>query len=584
MMPIALTLFRSMTAMLTAYDHRFTAYFSRQRSRLCRIGAVGRIAIAATVLGLADHGFTADDANSNGEISVPQLPPLPPRTADRSPAERSQQPHIVMLFTDDQRHRAAGFAGNAALQTPHLDRLAQRGTIFRNCFVNTSICAVSRANLLSGQYPARHGVDDFHKTFSPSQLQNTVPGRLRHAGYQTAFFGKWGIGDTPERTHEGAAVFDYWAGQPRQTNYFYESDCRYVNYDGFSRQGNDLCDCPADKRGRVGYEVRIGKDTLTNPQHQDADVIPGHVERFLKARDPSRPFCLMVFFKSPHGPFGDWSPQTQSYTDGRRIQIPQDATQANASREPDVVKRSLGWPAGQNLLSSRQRHERSIRDYYRSISSMDIGVGRIMAALQKHNVADNTVVLFTSDNGHFSGEHGLGGKWLMYEPSLRVPGFVCDLRQAPASTVREELVITTDFSVTMLAVAGVDIPKEMTGGDLTRLYGPPDKTAADWRTDFLYDHPYGHGGKIPTTRGVRSQTHSYTRYTSTSPVLEQLFDLRSDPGQLRNLAGDRQQQQLLQQMRRRCDELATKWGPVPTHSPDAGPPKPASDTQPGQQQ
>ena len=110
----------------------------------------------------------------------------------------AERPNLVMIFTDDQRYDAVGYAGNDAVHTPNLDRLAQQGLIFRNCFVNTSICAVSRANLLSGQYPGRHGIDDFHKTFTPEQLRRTVPARLRDAGYQTAFFGKWGIGDVVE--------------------------------------------------------------------------------------------------------------------------------------------------------------------------------------------------------------------------------------------------------------------------------------------------------------------------------------------------------------------------------------------------
>jgi len=113
-------------------------------------------------------------------------------TSEKDPTGR---PNLVMIFTDDQRHDAIGYAGNDAIQTPNLDRLARSGLIFANCFVNTSICAVNRANILSGQYPARHGINDFYKAFTPEQLADSVPGRLRRAGYQTAFFGKWGVGD-----------------------------------------------------------------------------------------------------------------------------------------------------------------------------------------------------------------------------------------------------------------------------------------------------------------------------------------------------------------------------------------------------
>jgi hypothetical protein len=179
----------------------------------------------------------------------------------------TERPNLVMIFTDDQRYDAVGYAGNDAVHTPNLDRLAQQ---------------------VSGQYPGRHGIDDFHKTFTPEQLRRTVPARLRDAGYQTAFFGKWGIGDSPKRTHQGAAVFDYWAGQPMQTCFFHESDCRYVRFNGFDRPLDDLCDCPADASGRLGYRNRVGKANLQAPLHVDAEIAPMHVERFLERPSPTR--------------------------------------------------------------------------------------------------------------------------------------------------------------------------------------------------------------------------------------------------------------------------------------------------------
>jgi len=467
------------------------------------------------------------------------------------------RPNIVMVFTDDQRHDAVGYFGNRAVYTPNLDRLARRGVIFRNCFVSTSICAISRANLIAGQYPGRHGIDDFHKTFTPERLQQSVPARLRRSGYQTAFVGKWGIGDSPDRTHQGAAVFDYWAGQPMQTCFFHEPDCRYVNVNGFTRPLDDLCDCPADARGKTGYRNRVGKANLQSPMHVDSEVTPIHVERFLDGRDTEKPFCLMLFFKAPHGPFTDWDPVTEHLTDGKTMPVSPAATPATAAREPDIIKRSLGRPSGMRYLENPKLLDKHMRDYYRLIASMDAGVGRVVELLKKRGLSDNTVFLFTSDNGHFKGEHGLAGKWLMYEPSLRVPGFICDPRK-PGGKISERMVITTDFSVTMLALAGIDKPESMTGRDIRALYGKP----AEWRHDFYYDHPYGHGGRIPRTVGVRGKGHVYTRYVDPTPPFEQLFDLQSDPDQLQNLAGLPQHAKLLQHLRTRCDRLAENVGRI----------------------
>ncbi|MEN1678994.1 MAG: sulfatase-like hydrolase/transferase [Planctomycetota bacterium] len=473
-------------------------------------------------------------------------------------AHADERPNLVVLFTDDQRCDAVGYSGNTAVSTPNLDRLARAGVVFENCFVNTSICAISRANLLTGQYPARHGVVDFFRVLSPEQLDRTAPGRLQAAGYQTAFFGKWGIGDSPSSTILGAQVFDYWAGQPMQTCFFHESDCRYVNADGFRRDPADLCDCPADSDGRVGYRNRIGREGLVKPLHVDADVVPRHVDRFLDGRDDEKPFCMMVFFKAPHSPFEDWAPEFESATDGLVMPTPPSATLDNAKREPNIVRRSLGSKSGMKYLTEPESLDRHLRDYYRLISSMDAGVGKIVEHLRRRGLDDNTVFLFTSDNGHFKGEHGLAGKWLMYEPSLRVPGFLYDPRRRGGFATRK-MVTTIDFTATLLSLAGVDVPADMDGRDLTVLADDP---TADWRDDFYYTHPYVHNNKLPHTEGVRTERYCYTRYLNATPVLEQLFDLHTDPNQLANLAGDPQHADLLSELRSRCDDLARRSGPV----------------------
>ncbi len=466
-------------------------------------------------------------------------------------------PNLVLIFTDDQRADAVGYSGNHAVSTPHLDALAREGLVFQNCFVNTSICAVSRANIISGQYPDRHGVKDFFAVLSPEQLDQSVPGLLQQAGYQTAFFGKWGIGDSVASTAKGAAVFDYWAGQPMQTSFYHEPDCNFVNHDGFTGPEGGLCDCPPDSRGVKGFHNRIGKANLTDPLHADADVIPAQVARFLEGRDPSKPFALFLFFKSPHSPFPDWDDEVQHVTDHLVMPTPPGATIALAKQEPDAIKKSLGRPSGMRYLNDPAFLDQHLRDYYRLVSSMDLGVGRINDHLAEHDVAPQTVTLFTSDNGHFKGEHGLAGKWLMYEPSLRVPGFLHDPRNLRA-TVTTRPVITTDFSVTMLALAGVSETHHMTGRDLSALLENP---AADWRDDLYYDHPYGHDGAIPRTVGIRNTRYSYIRYIDTDPADEQLFDLLRDPLQIHNLVDDAGHQDILIALRERCDELQKDVGP-----------------------
>ncbi|MGZ0710041.1 sulfatase-like hydrolase/transferase [Coraliomargarita sp. W4R53] len=463
-----------------------------------------------------------------------------------------------MIFTDDHRYDAVGFNGNHSVTTPQLDKLARDGIIFSNAFVNTSICATSRANLISGQYPSRHGVDDFFKKFTPKQLDDSIPGRLQRAGYQTAFFGKWGIGDTPDATHEGAAAFDYWAGQPMQTCYFHEADCKYVNFNGFKRPLDDLCDCPADAKNNVGFRNRIGIANLKRPIQTDSTVIPNQVKRFLAGRDTNQPFAMMLFFKGPHSPYEDWDPEVKHVTDGLVMPIPSGATIENALREPSVIKTSLGAPTGMHYLKNPQALDTHLRHYYRLVSSLDLGIGRIMDSLKEQGLADNTVILFTADNGHFKGEHGLAGKWLMYEAGHRVPGFIYDPRKN-GGRVSLDKVITTDFSATMLALAGLEVPSSISGENLMVEYDDVSKQPL-WRDAVYHEHPYSHGGRIPPSVGIRESQYVYIRYTEEDPVFEQIFDTYADPNELNNLATNPEYAGLLKRLRNRCDAMHKSVG------------------------
>ncbi len=212
----------------------------------------------------------------------------------RAVAEEAR-PNLILIFTDDQRFDAVGYAGNTAVSTPHLDALAREALVFENCYVNTSICAVNRANVMAGQYPGRHGIDDFFKVFSEQQLRDTVPGRLQAAGYQTAFFGKWGIGDSPEKTHAAAEVFDYWAGQPMQTCFFHEPDCRYVNFDGFEPAARRPVRLPArrPRERRVPQPDRQSEPRRPDPHGRGRDPAAGASvsSPVVIPRSPSRSSC-----------------------------------------------------------------------------------------------------------------------------------------------------------------------------------------------------------------------------------------------------------------------------------------------------
>ena len=190
------------------------------------------------------------------------------------------------------------------------------------------------------------------------------------------------------------------------------------------------------------------------------------------------------------------------------------------------------------------------------ITGVDRALARIMAALAEHKLADNTVVVFTSDNGYFLGERGLAGKWLIYEESIRVPLIIVDPRpnKQRRGTTDDRMVLNTDLAPTLLDLAGVEVPGGYDGQSLVPLLaGAP----SDWRSDFLYEHRFDNKD-IPKSQGVRGQRWVYARFDEQSPVYEQLFDLKEDPQQLSNLAYAPEYADVLAAQRARCDELLAK--------------------------
>ncbi len=202
--------------------------------------------------------------------------------------------------------------------------------------------------------------------------------------------------------------------------------------------------------------------------------------------------------------------------------------------------------------------QRTVKDYYRLITGLDREVGRVLAALDEKELTGNTIVVFSSDNGFFLGERGMADKWLMYEPSIRVPLVIVDPRLPPASRGRtvNALTLNIDLAPTLLDFAGTAIPPTMQGSSLRPfLSGPADSAPpAGWRTDFFYEH-HTFPQILPPSEGVRGERWKYIRYVEPNPLAEELYDLASDPDELKNLANDSEAQETLKQLRDRWREL-----------------------------
>jgi len=465
---------------------------------------------------------------------------------------REKPVNILFIFTDDQRWDALGYAGNSIIQTPNLDALAAGGTYFDNAFVTTSICCVSRTSVLTGQYARHSGVQDF---FTPIELETTYPRYLREGGYYTGFIGKWGTLELDTGYFKKAAdLFDYWAGSMGQSNFWHERECNFVLNNGTTEKHHFLCDCPPDARGFCGEEIRVGKVNITDPVHQETYVIPRKVSSFLDQRDPDKPFCLSISFKSPHGPWGDFDEKFSQSYEGVPMNIAASVTEEEAMGQPEFLRVSLNGIRNMEKIRTvfdvEGAIQNSMRDYYRLINGMDQSVGDIIKELKERGLYHNTVVVFYSDNGHFMGEHGFSGKWLMYEESLRVPGFIFDPRDPKGRVRSQEMVLNIDLAPTILDLAGLEIPSHMDGKSLVPLLEDPD---LPFREDFFYEHLYRHMedySHIERSEGIRTREWSYIHYINQEgPASEEFYNIIEDPLQLNDLSEEERTMELLSQLR-----------------------------------
>jgi len=441
------------------------------------------------------------------------------------PAPAPPRLSFVVFLTDDQSRDMLGCAGNSYIRTPGMDRLAAQGVRFERAFVTTPVCAVSRASLLTGQHMRRHGVVDFERPLSAQQWQETFPALLRAAGYRTAYLGKYAIG-WPERADPQLCLpaerFDLWYGFPQVVSY---------------RQVVD------------GETVHL------------TTAIERKAEAFLRGLSPSEPFCLVVGFKEPHGPYDYFDPQVPELYADTVVPPPVTMTPQALAALPECVRASHGVSdAVRAWMEDPQDFHQVMRRAYRMVSRADLAIERITDLLAELGLDQRTVVILTSDNGNLAGAHGLVGKWLMYEESIGVPLILVDPR-LPADLrgrTSPELALNIDLAPTILSMAGLPVPARMQGLDLTPLLR---ERSARGREDWYGEHLYTPGGEnleIPPSECVRTRRWKYIRYTGREPVVEQLFDLQADPLETRDLAAEPEHAATLAQLRARCDELAAQ--------------------------
>jgi arylsulfatase A-like enzyme len=447
---------------------------------------------------LKEIGYTVA---SGGVLSI--LPSC--ATTSQTTGGEKKRPNIIFIMTDDHAAHALSCYGSKINKTPNLDRIAKEGMRFNNCFCTNSICAPSRAVILTGKYSHLNGVIDNAVEFDGSQ--QTFPKLLQKAGYETAIIGKWHLKTNP-------TGFDYWNILPGQGIYH-----------------NPVMIEMGKRKQYNGYVT---------------DIITDHCLAWLKERTDDKPFCLMYHHKAPHR---EWEPDDKHAKLYEDIEIPipetfddDYKTRSDAARQQEMtIERHLtpkdlkmeppSGLAGQEL--KRWKYQRYIKDYLRCIASVDDNVGRLLDYLDTSGLAQNTIVFYTSDQGFYLGDHGWFDKRFMYEHSLRMPLLVRYPKQIKAGSINNDIVLNLDFAPTFLNLAGVTVPDDMQGRSLRPLL--KGNTPQNWRTSMYYHYyefPAVH--MVKRHYGVRTKRYKLIHFYQDIDAWE-LYDLVKDPNELNNV-------------------------------------------------
>ena len=440
--------------------------------------------------------------------------------------DKDSRPNILFIFSDDHAYQSISAYGSIVNKTPNLDRIANEGMRFDRAFVTNSICGPSRAVVLTGKYGHLNGFVRNGNTFNGNQ--QTVSKLLQKAGYQTAVIGKWHLKSTP-------IGFDY-------------------------------------------YHVLIGQGPYYNPPMKTTDGQVNHVGytteiitdqtlKYLKERrDPDKPFFLMYQHKAPHR---NWQPGPNEINNYNNETIPEPITlfddykgRTSAARNQAMtVKEHLTrtdlkldppnnltpeqlqvWNAAYDKKNAeleklnlegdaliRWKYQRYVKDYLRCIDSVDKNVGRVLDYLEESGLAENTIVIYTSDQGWYLGEHGWYDKRWMYEESFRTPLMVRWPGKVKPGSVNTDMVMNLDFAQTFLDIAGADQPEDMQGASIKPVLA--GKTPDDWRKSVYY-HYYEFPGahSVAKHNGVRTERYKLINFYENQEW--ELFDLKEDPNEL----------------------------------------------------
>ncbi|MEM6689661.1 MAG: sulfatase-like hydrolase/transferase [Planctomycetota bacterium] len=462
--------------------------------------------------------------------------PLSVRWKNIKIRELEQRPNVLFILTDDQRYDALSCMGHPYLKTPHIDRLADEGLLFRNHFCTTSLCSPSRASILSGLYAHTHGVSNNFTEYPNGMV--SFPMRLQESGYETAYVGKWHMGEKNDMPRPG---FNHFVTHKGQGQYFDTE---------FNFNGND-------RRVVEGYYTTVVTDMAMD---------------WIKDRESDKPWAIMVGHKAPHSFYFPEEKYEHAF-DSANIQYPKSAF--NLDDKPAWFKKRLDtWHGIYGPLFDWRKDfpdespeavkdfAKMVRAYWGTLLSVDDSVGRLYEFLEERGDLDNTLVVFTSDNGLLEGEHGMVDKRTGHEPSIRIPLVVRYPGLTKQGKVVPQITATIDFAPTILDICGAEPLEKVHGQSWKRLAQGDDP---DWRTSFYYEYNYEHQFPYtPNVRALRTDRWKYIRYPhgdgSPDRHMAELYDLQGDPEEDKNLISNEAHVALVAELRAELDRLIALHG------------------------
>lgn len=441
-------------------------------------------------------------------------------------ARADDRPNIVFFFTDDQTTSTLGCYGNPIVQTPHIDGLAKRGTRFENAFVSHPICWVSRTTILTGLVGRSYGTSANPDQARADAVETLYSDILRKHGYRTGYFGKWHAKMPPGYRRE--AHFDEFEAIGRNPFYKKQPD------------------------GSLRHET---------------ELIVDRGIKFLENHPQGQPFALNMWFNACHAEDGDrrpgighfpWPFAVDAMYSDADVYPPKLNDPQIFAAQPDFLRTTINRERYFWRWNTEQKYQTNMRAYFRMVSGIDGAIGRFLEALEKAGLAENTIIVYSADNGYHMGNRGFAGKWSHYEEAIRVPLIVADPRveTKQRGQVTDAMALNLDLPATFLDWAGAEVPERYQGRSLKPVVasGKP----SDWRTETFHEH-FAVRNRIPAYEGLRTERFKYVRYFDHGNH-EFLHDLVNDPDELVNLADDPKYAQQLRDLRERTTKQVAEYG------------------------